>query len=135
MITNQDVVRMVSALTALGNRTLPTINSDLRVAKLLRLLKPIADDLEVARTKRIAEAQKAIDQTQDEQARLSINSEFVAGMTQLFSQPAEVILPPEDKRLSEVDLPKDMAGEDGSKNRNALGSLIADLGELYIFSE
>jgi hypothetical protein len=135
MTTRIELLKMVSALAELGNRTLPTITSDLRVAKLLRLLKPDADEIDKRRAKIVEAATEAASKTEDQGERNAINAKLVADLNAFFSESSDVELPPENKRLTESDLPKDLAGDNGADNRKALATLLADLGELYIFND
>mgnify|MGYP001584267856 CR=1 FL=1 len=133
-MTRLELLKVVSALTELGNRALPTINSDLRVAKLLRLLKPEADDIDKARAKLVSEATERASKTENKVEQNAINAKLIDELNAFFSEPAEAELPPEDKRIHETDLPKAKAGDESSDNRKALAVLIVDLGDLYIFT-
>lgn len=134
-MTRIELLKMVSALAEIGNRTLPTINSDLRVARLLRLLKPEADEIDKARAKLVAEATDRANATEDKNEQNAINAKLVADLNAFFSEPVEIELPPENKRITEADLPKDLSGDAGAENRKALATILTDLGEMYIFTD
>lgn len=124
---------MFNALLALGTRKMANISADLKVARLLRLLAPIAEPIEANRKKialdvvgddlgkEISQVEVQIFQAQIDEKQRTFDAETI-----------EFDLPP--LRITADDLPREMIG-DGWKNAEGLAGIIFNLGPLYQDSE
>lgn len=131
-VTNRDIRTMFSALSVLSARTLPSLKSDLKVAKLLRehIRGPFMDT-ETAREKLIA-AMPAPEGATDEGLPAALkearNNRF---RDEVLAQTIPLDIP--DRLLiTEDDLPKAMKGEQGEANRSGLADILTGLGPLYV---
>lgn len=131
-IKNQTVERIYKALVALSRRTLPSITSDLKVAKLRRFFAPLAEPIDEARQKKLIEhsVEVAGESQIQNAAEIATANMTIANATCTFDKPTITI--------TEADLPKDLKGEPsaanpyaGNANRTGIGEIIAELDFLY----
>ena len=133
-LTNRDLRGMFGALQILGNRHLPTIDADLKVGRLIRLLAPLAEPIGPAR-QRIAARLAEADAGHGDVEKLSplgqqlLGAAIAGAQADFDGQEVEVDLPP--WRITKADLPKEKTGDDGWRNGSQLGAIIADLGLLF----
>lgn len=120
-LTYAAVVGMHNALAVLSRRTLPTLTSDLKVARLFRAITPTVEEFNALRKKRIEE--NTIDGKLNEAAASN-------AIAELLDADAALTLP--DIRITEADLPKKLSGEGGDANREGVASVIIDLRCLYV---
>lgn len=116
------VVAIHAALTQLANRRLPSIQSDLRVARRIDLVKTEIATYEKRRKELIKEHART-DEGGDE--KLVRPMELQAKLDALLDEVCDIRLP--KTKLTEADLPKAMKGDDGEKNAAGLGAIVADL--------
>jgi hypothetical protein len=134
---NSDLQRMFGALKILGNRRMANLGADLKVARMLRLLAPLAEPLEA---KKSANALALYQEEVPEGASLTPMQEQVLRLAIDASQRGvddamiDVALPIEFA-LKQADLPSAESGQDGWRNGAALGAVIADLGDLFTVDE
>ena len=138
MDTTHGVVRgMHTALSILGDRFMPNIKADIKVARLLVHFTPIVDPLNVERnkmaTKTLEDAKQSkgtgdIDKLSNA-AQQEVMALVVLAQQEWDNLPITLELP--DIKIDQNDLPKERTGDDGWKNGSSLGSIIAGLGELF----
>jgi hypothetical protein len=131
-LPNKTVERLYKALVALSRRTLPSIQSDLKVAKLRRYFAPLAEPIEEARQKKLIENSVEVageSQIQNAAAIASANLEIADALCE-FTKPSIAIL--------ESDLPKELKGEPsaanpfaGSGNATGRAEIISELDFLF----
>ncbi|HXG71394.1 MAG TPA: hypothetical protein VNJ04_12385 [Gemmatimonadaceae bacterium] len=132
-LTNRQVLAMHTALRLLGNRKMGSVTADLKVGRLIRLRAPHAEPIAETRQK-IATfliGDRDIEEMSAGENNL-LASKLVTMQTELDMAECEIELPASLK-LTEADLPKERAGDDGWKNATQLGAITADLGEFYDF--
>ncbi len=131
-LKNQTVERIYKALVALSRRTLPTITSDLKVAKLRRFFAPLAEPIDEARQRKLIEhsVEVAGESQIHNAAEIATANMTIANELCIFDKPSIVIV--------EGDLPKDLKGEPsaqnpfaGNANRTGIGEIISELDFLY----
>jgi hypothetical protein len=120
----------------MGNRFLPSLPSDLKVAALLRIIAKENDASSTVRNKippRIMEQEGVSTQSIDKMPPLA-QQMFVSKLNEAYtdfdSQTVELEFP--DRLLiTQNDLPKERAGDDGWKNGSMIGAIVADLNLLF----
>ena len=135
-LTNANLLQMHRALTILGNRRMATLGADLKVARLLAVLKPLVEPLESVKRK----AALALVDQMPEGTELTAMQEQILNMrsaevqSEIDTATVEVELPMAYV-LKEADLPREQTSKDGWVNGSQLGAIIADLGILYVMDE
>lgn len=130
-VTNRELARMTNALRILGNRRMANVGADLKVARLLKQLMPLAEPLENARrriTLDILDGKELSEVSSVETQRLTLKINEAQDALDHDTVEANLTLA---WALKEADLPKEQSGDRGWENANGLGALIADLGVLY----
>lgn len=134
-LPNKTVERIYKALVMLSRRTLPGINSDLKVAKLRRFFAPLAEPIEEARQKKLIENSEDV----AGESQLKNAAAVAASNIEIANQPCEFDKP--RWTIVEGDLPKELKGEPsqqnpfaGNANRTGVGEIVAELDFLYELS-
>jgi hypothetical protein len=117
------LIAIHDALKTLGNRKLPSITSDFKVARRLDAVKPAVERFETLRKKTIAEHTETDDQGEGKLVRAIALQQTLDALLDTVDE-----IPAPKSKLTEADLPKPMKGDDGEKNAAGLGAIIADLG-------
>lgn len=117
----RELVQVYSALTILSRRKLPSITNDLKVARIVKKLKPSFEVYEELRTAIV----KDIDQNNKNEVA---NAE--QKILELLRQDADV--PDIGLTITKADLPLDLKGEEGQLNSAGLASIIIDLGPYFV---
>ena len=131
-LTNRELFRMYVALRKLGERRMATVGADLKVGRLLRVLAPLVEPLDVVKQKVVKDVLLAVagkDITPE--ARSLMNLTVAEMQTAIDLDTVEAALPLQFA-LKEADLPKRKSGEEDDPNATGLGGLIADLGPLFL---
>ena len=129
-ITNFRLLRKWNALSILGQRFLPSVDSDMKIAKLLQLHEALGKIVEVARNRISLDILEPLNL-----AKLSgLENERIQGM--VFTAQAEFDKKEQDYEkpkwvVTKADLPKEKSGDDGWINGSGLGKIISDLGDLF----
>ena len=131
-LPNKTVERIYNALVTLSRRTLPDINSDLKVARLRRHFQPLAEPIEEARQKQLIE--NSVDVAGESQ--LQNAAAVAASNLEIANKPCEFTKP--TLTIVQGDLPKELKGEPSARNpfsgnANATGrsEIIAELDFLF----
>lgn len=137
-VTHRTLRGMYAALELLANRRLPSLDADLKVARLLTLLGPVAEPARAARDKvALRVMEETIGGLEPEKVPQPIvalsNTRTKVAIDEFDAEIIEIELPP--YRITKEDLPKDKAGDDGWKNGEAAAAIAADLGPLFRFDE
>lgn len=130
-LTNRDVREIHAGLIALSGRVLPTLASDLKVAKLLRehFATPYAAT-EIALAALVRDLPAPPDATSLPFA-LSEAREARFREEVLDTPCATEFTIPDALYIVESDLPKALSGKDGDMNRAGIASIVAALGPLF----
>lgn len=131
-ITRRDALNSYNALAQLSQRTLPDSGSDDKVAKLLRRLKGVSEDIGKARDGSM-KRYPTPDGSERTPADLLEKREFEFG--DYLRGEEEIRDIPATLQLSEANMPKAIklkSGEMDETNRAGLAGIKADLGE-HIF--
>lgn len=132
-ITKGHVLAMHGALGILGNRSMASVNADLRVGRMLAQVGPTAELYRKGKNRTTLDTIGDADLAKlspIEQAALKAKIDVAhAGYD---AEPAEDFTLPKGV-LREADLPKEKTGDNGWQNANQLGALCADLGPLFEF--
>lgn len=113
---NKAILMAYGGLTALTARTLPTINSDLKVSGLLRT--------------RFLTAHGVIDDARKKMQDLP-EAEREAQWAALLKDTQEIADVPDSLILTEKDLPQTLKSKDGEENRKGVADIILALGPLF----
>jgi hypothetical protein len=135
--TRREVSRQYAALQILGNRFLPTLASDLKIGRLLAIIRPLAVPL-VAERAKIAErimtefgGATVIDNMKSA-AQQALMAKIQVEQEAYDSEYLNVDIP--DRLLvTQDDLPKERSGDDGWQNASQRAALISDLGSLFLW--
>lgn len=130
-ITNRRAQQMYNALRTLGTRRMNGLSADLKVTRLLTALTPIVEPLARLKQTRTAEMLEsdASEGTTFEQEKLALSIAIeIAKLDDLVIE----FSPDEAWLLDRSDLPQDKKSDKSSGNADGLGTLLADLGPLYI---
>ena len=130
-VTNRQLRDINQGLTALASRTLPSIKSDLKVAKLLR--KHIAGpyrDTEAAR-EGIIKRHPTPPDVLEERAPAAIQEARTNEFNEFLDKSVDLGEIADGLLIDEDDLPKAMKGEQGEANRQGVGGIVSLLGPLY----
>lgn len=135
-LTHREVTAMYGALQLLGNRFLPTINSDLRIGKLLQMVGPHAQPLAAGRVRASRDVIEHYGGAEGIERLSAVAQQAVAteiSMAQIEFDRLEIEIEGfEDwPKLTQNDLPKERAGENGWQNGSQIAALVADLGVLF----
>ena len=131
-LTNRDLGRMYGALKVLGNRRMATLNADLKVARLLRTLEPLAEPIGPLKQRAITELLEGAPKELTGAAASLLNLRAEALQAAIDAEPVDVVLPLQFA-LTEADLPREMPGPEGWRNLASLGAIVVDLGPLYVW--
>lgn len=131
--SHNKIIAIHSALAILGNRKMATINGDLRVARLLRLFTPEAELIKKAKNRIIVENTSGDVGKLEQIERYKLQAILNDKANEFDSEMVDILLP-ENLRIKEEDLPKELSGDDGWKNANQLGAIVADLDCLFEFT-
>lgn len=130
-VSNRELRDIHSGLTLLAARTLPSISSDLKVARLLRKhVLGLHRDTEAAREGIVRRHPTPTDADGTnppaivQEARANEFNDFLDAKVGL-GEIADSLL------IEEADLPKALKGETGEANRQGVGAIVALLGPLY----
>lgn len=133
--THGKVRAMYNALTILANRRSPGASSDAKLGRLLRHFGPVAEPIQQAR------GRIALDLIGDQDvASLSplqqqlLQAKIGTAQTAFDNEPVDVALP-SNHLIRESDLPQPQKGEEGWRNAEGIGAILADLGPLFVFDE
>jgi len=130
-LTNREVQKLYNALSVLGNRKMATVGADLKVARLLRALAPLAEPLADTKKKAVQRAVGGVSDDISGVALQQLNMRLAAEQLEIDLATVEVELPLQFA-LKEVDLPKRKKDEDVENvDATGLGALAADLGILF----
>lgn len=121
------LINIYSALAILGRRKLPSLKSDLKIAKMIRLLQPQIELYEEFRKKIVANYT-------DSGAGTDSTMRAEGELQNLLNQETDDVVSMK-LRVLEEDLPLSLKGVEGESNSAGIGSIIADLGPLYEFSD
>ena len=139
-LTNARCWEIYDALTTLGRRKCPLINSDLKVARLIKWIEPYAHPIQSARNgipARVLNGRQTDGLTPVDVQLIN----FAISGEQEALDAATVDLPPAPRSsgvplvLRQADLPKEQTGDLGWKNADSLGIIVAHLDFLYEFAE
>lgn len=130
-ITYRQAVTMLGVLNMLANRDLPDMRAILRVARCVRVLKPLADEYSVA-LRELQKRHQPDGGTVAEGEKVIFNDPI--GLQQegnnLLNETVEVDLP---EQLTEAMMPK--VTKTKPDNAEGVAAFIADLGILYDIPE
>jgi hypothetical protein len=133
MVTNKQVISMHEGLSELGKRFLPSTPSDIRVARLKQLVEPVATPLIRGRARIASDVMEAAGVAEGEKITgllaQSLMAKIIEKQFEFDSQECEFAVP--EKKLSQSDLPKERAGDNGWQNAAGLGDIISSLGPLF----
>lgn len=125
-IRRKDLLAMNSALGVLAKKTLPSLNSELKVSKLIKAIKLTIEGIKEALDK-FSEANSKDDGNGN---RIPINAfEYNKAVELELQKTEDVELP--DTRLTKDDLPAALKGDKGDANRETNAGVIADLDFLF----
>jgi hypothetical protein len=133
-VTNRDLWRMFNALRTLANRRMGNVGADLKVARMLGVLGPLAEPIGGVKQRAVKEALGSAGKDTTGAALSLLNIRAAEAQEEIDAALVEVELPVRFA-LKEADLPKEMSGEAGWQNAAGLGALVADLGPLYVWPE
>lgn len=125
-IKNSEIVNIKAALDLLASRTLPSLNAELKIAKLARHMKPYFEDYDAIRTKYIKEHTKS---TEDGESKMRDAAGLQSKINDLLNTEVEIVEP--TARVKKDDLPQTLKGEGGEKNREGVAAALLNLGFLY----
>lgn len=129
-LKRRDIRTMYQGLGMLAKKTLPNINADLKVAKLIRALRPDVEEIDAAIKKfQIANSVEAEDGGRTVTNAYAFNVAIEAEMDVVET----VTLPA--TRITAADLPASLKGDGGEANREQLAAVIVDLGILFAFDD
>jgi hypothetical protein len=120
-LTGLRLVEVRSALTALKERRLPNLDTDLLVARLYTGISPACKEYDGI----VKGLQRELEATTDEDEKKALIERFEAVQDQTF----EVATP--KKKMGKANLPKAFSGERGEANTAANAGIIIALGEEY----
>jgi hypothetical protein len=120
-LTGLRLVEVRSALTALKERRLPNLDTDLLVAALYTGLKSAFKEYDHV----VKNLQRELEGTEDEAERKALTQRFED------LQDREFEVPEPRQKLGKENLPKTFAGERGENNSAANAGIIIALGEEY----
>lgn len=135
-VTIRELRGMYSALQILANRFLPSLPSDLKVARLVQEIGKYAEPYSTARNKVAPQLMDQAGLTPANMDKLPPLAQqmFVAKLNEGYSifDDAKVDIEYTDRLiLTSNDLPKERAGDKGWENGSAIGAIVADLGQLF----
>lgn len=130
-VTNRELREIHQALTALAGRTLPTIKSDLKVAKLLRshVAGPYRDS-EATREGIVRRHPTPVD-TEEAKTPPAIQEARANEFNDHLDATVDLGDVPDALLIVEDDLPKALKGETGEANRQGVAGIVALLGPFY----
>ena len=145
-VTHREICGQFGALRELGKRFLPTINSDLRVGKLLSYIGPVASSLLEQRDqigpKLFEKLKSELGPTiKFEDLSKLTQQELIARINEAQSKWDEMVVNVTypSARITPDDLPVEREGDNGredeKRNDYMRGTLIGDLGRLFIYPE
>jgi hypothetical protein len=131
-VTNRQLWRAYQALRTLANRTMPSRAIELRVARLLALVEPLAAPIAVVKTRAVlailneatAEPPSAI-ATSRVQTLVDLEQEEIDAL-----EAPPLSLPP-GILITRQDLPVKLPGAEGYENGAGAAAIINDLGPLF----
>lgn len=129
-IRRKDLLAMNSALGVLAKKTLPSLPAELKVAKLIKAIRPTVEAINEA----LAKFSEANSKDDGNGNRVPLNAFEYNKLTDAeLVKDEEVSLP--DTRITKDDLPAALKGEKGDANREMNAGVIADLGFLFTTPE
>jgi hypothetical protein len=129
--TNRRLRQMYTALSALSARTLPTITSDLKVAARLRDLRGLYEDTGAV-IRKIREAHPAPDDTEGDRLPVALMEARQQQIEELLDQEVELPDWPDEKRITDADLPKALKTGAAEENRAGVADVVLNLDILYL---
>jgi len=129
-ITNFAMLRKWGALSILGQRFLPSVDSDMKISRLFSMHEAEGEIVKAGRNETSLRILEPLNL-----AKLSqLENEQIAG--KVFMAQREFDLKEQDYtmpkwRVTKADLPKEKSGDDGWINGSGLGKIISDLGDLF----
>lgn len=120
-LTGLRLTEVRSALNALKERRLPSLDTDLLVASLFRDLQPAFKEYDAV-TKNL---QRELESEEEEAAKKDIIKRFEDLQERQFEVPTP------KKKLAKDNLPKVFGGERGEQNSTANAAIVIALGEEY----
>ena len=133
-VSQHDLKGMFGALGILGNRFLPTMDSDIKVGRMAYMLAPAAEPLGPAKKKIMAAFGEEHDLEGLTETAASILAARMATLLDAEDQKIVKVQMPM-ARITKADLPKEKTGDDGWKNGAQLGAIISDLGMLFEYPD
>ena len=129
-MSNRDLGGMYGALVILGNRSLPSMDSDIKIGRMAHCLAPTAEMLQPAKQKAMAEfgESHSLEDLTDTAANI-LAAQMTVRLNELDDEQVEVEIPV--ARVTKADLPKEKSGDDGWKNGARIGGIVSDLGILF----
>lgn len=122
-MTNRELRQLFNGLTLLSGRTLPTIGSDLKVARLIRLVKPAYQATEDDRALILARFPAPEGEGVETPVAI-LEQREAAFRTEVLNKEAALTIP-ESAFLSQADLPKALKSNKGDENRAGLADILA----------
>jgi hypothetical protein len=130
-VTNRQLRVMYDALQVLGTKRMASQLADVRVGRLLQIVKPLAEPIGTTQRKHAQEEMDAAPPEQTEHKRQLMLMRIADKQRETDEAPAPPFTVFGGSILHQEDLPKEMSGLDGWKNAAGLGALLADLGPLF----
>jgi len=130
-VTNRELFRMYVALRKLGERRMATVGADLKVGRLLRVLAPLVEPLDVVKQKAVKDVLLAVAGKDITPEARSLMNLTVAELQAAIDLDAVEVALPLQFALREVDLPKRKPGDVDDPDATGIGALVADLGPLF----
>lgn len=134
-MNNKSVASLHTALSILGNRKMGTVKADVKIARMLNIVAPIAEPIQRARERITKDILGEADAEKLTPAQIQkLNIAIKAALSEYDEQEAEGDFTlPKWFRLTEDELPKEQKGEKGWENASQLGAVISDLGTVFVF--
>ena len=134
-VTNRELFRMFNALRGLGNRRMGNVGADLKVARMLKVLGPLAEPIGAVKQRAVKEVLESGGKDVSGAALSLLNIRAAEMQEEIDAAPLDVELPVQFA-LKEQDLPKRKKDEDADDpNATGIGALVGDLGPLYVWPE
>jgi hypothetical protein len=134
-LANRDLFRMYMALKTLGSRRMATVNADLKVGRLLRVLAPLVEPLDELKQRVVKEVLEGAPKDTTGVATSLLNIRVAEAQYAIDSDVVDADLPLQFA-LKEADLPQRKKDADADDpNATGLGVIVADLGPLFLLPE